>query len=346
MKIAIHHSTNSFSGEWIKYCCEKDIVYKVVNCYENNIIGQLNDCDALLWHHSHVNYKDRLFAKQLLYSLERAGKKVYPDFNTTWHFDDKVGQKYLLEALGLPLVPSYVFYTKKEALEWIQNASFPKVFKLRGGASSDNVRLVSSKKEAKHLINNAFGRGFSQFNRWNYLKERYRKVKEGTDPFAGLLKGLGRLFIPVEFAVMAGKEKGYVFFQDFIENEGFDMRVIVVGDKAVSLKRLVRKDDFRASGSGNFILENENVNLKFIEEAFKMASLLKTQSLAVDFILSSKSGEIFIVEISYGFVGKVYLERANGYWTKNLEWIKASVDPRRWIIEDMLGPSHINSLQV
>ena len=107
MKIAIHKS-NGFSDRWIEYCKNNSIDYKIVDCYENDIISQLDDCRALMWHHNHINYKHTLFAKSLLFSLEIAGVKVFPNFNTAWHFDDKVGQKYLLEAIGAPLVKSYV----------------------------------------------------------------------------------------------------------------------------------------------------------------------------------------------------------------------------------------------
>lgn len=172
MKIAIHHKPHSFSERWIEYCKEKGIPYKIVNAYDSDIVKQVEDCDAFMWHHHHADYRDALFAKQLLYSLETGGKKVFPDFHTGWHFDDKVGQKYLLEAIGAPLVPSYVFYTKQEALDWVDKTSFPKVFKLRGGAGAANVRLVHSKSEAKKLIRKAFGRGFTQFDGWGYFKEK------------------------------------------------------------------------------------------------------------------------------------------------------------------------------
>ena len=114
MKIAICYNKNSFAERWIDYCKEKNIFYKIVDCYNSNIIEELEDCDALMWHHHHAIHKDILFAKQLLYSIECSGKKVFPNFNTCWHFDDKVGQKYLLESIKAPLVPSYVFYTKKD----------------------------------------------------------------------------------------------------------------------------------------------------------------------------------------------------------------------------------------
>ena len=115
-KIAIHKSSWGFSKEWINYCEKNNIPYKIVNCYDSDIISQVEDCDALLWHHHHSNAKDVLFAKELLFSLEQAGKKVFPEFNSNWHFDDKVGQKYLLEAIGAPMAKSWVFYEKSDAL--------------------------------------------------------------------------------------------------------------------------------------------------------------------------------------------------------------------------------------
>ncbi len=336
MKIAIHHTAGTFSDQWIAYCQEKNIPYKIVNCYDTNIVEQLKDFDALLWHHNHVDYRDKLFAKQLLYSLQLSGIKVFPDGYTTWHFDDKVGQKYLLESVGARMVPSFVFYTKKEALQWVQSTSFPKVFKLRGGASSDNVKMVRSKREAVRLVNRAFGRGFSPFNRWNNLKERIRKVKEGKESSLGILKGLGRLIIPIEFAKMSGREKGYVYFQDFIENEGYDIRVVVVNNKAATIKRLVREKDFRASGSGKLIFENEKVDKRVIEEAFNLSRKLKIQSAAMDFIVSKEDGQIYVVELSYAFPMR-NIVKVNGYWDENIKWMGGSFNPGFCIIEDLLS---------
>src|SRR5690625_3021554 len=64
--------------------------------------------------------KDVMAARKILFALEHAGVQVFPDFRTAWHFDDKVAQKYLLEAIGAPLVPSYVFYDKEQALTWVR----------------------------------------------------------------------------------------------------------------------------------------------------------------------------------------------------------------------------------
>ncbi len=116
MKIGIHPAKDSFSERWIAYCESQGIGYKLVDCYRNDIIQQLSDCDALMWHFNHKSPKASKFAKQLLFSVQATGKKVFPDFNTVWHFDDKVGQKYLLEAIQAPLAPAYVFFNKLKAL--------------------------------------------------------------------------------------------------------------------------------------------------------------------------------------------------------------------------------------
>ncbi len=56
-----------------------------------------------MWHFHQGSPRDILFAKQLIFALQTSGKRVFPDFNTVWHFDDKVGQKYLLEAIEAPI---------------------------------------------------------------------------------------------------------------------------------------------------------------------------------------------------------------------------------------------------
>lgn len=332
MKLAIHHSSWSFSSNWIEYCRKSNIEYKLVDCFNSNIIEDLKDCDALLWHYSHAIYKDVLVAKKILFSMEQAGKLVFPNFNTCWHFDDKVSQKYLFEAKNIPHVPSYVFYDKNEALVWIKCTDFPKVFKLKGGAGGANVKLVKSKKQAMKIVKRAFYKGFSQFNRFRYLSDRYKKFKNGQDSFLGIIKGVARLFIPTEYAKLQSREKGYVYFQDFIPNNNYDIRIVVIGDKAIGEKRFVRKDDFRASGSGLF--SYDNIDIKIVKSAFEAAKSLGLQSVAFDYIMDNLNIPL-IIEMSYGF-GVKGISKAPGYWDSNLQWHQELVSPQEWIIEDLI----------
>ncbi len=114
IKVAIHNRAGSFSERWIRFCEKNKIQVKLVDAYSSSITEDLKDVDIFFWHHSHSHHKDIIFAKSLLFSLEQTGTKVFPNFNTAWHFDDKIGQKYLLEAIDARLVPSYVFYHKSE----------------------------------------------------------------------------------------------------------------------------------------------------------------------------------------------------------------------------------------
>jgi glutathione synthase/RimK-type ligase-like ATP-grasp enzyme len=334
MKIAIHnHKPGSFSDRWIKYCEEKGISYKIVNCYKSDIIKQLSDCDALMWHFHHASPKDCLFAKQLLYAVRASGKKVFPDFNTVWHFDDKVGQKYLLEAINAPLVPSYVFYSRQDAVEWAESTSFPKVFKLRGGAGSMNVRFVKNKEKANRLIKKAFGRGFKH-DRLLDLKERYRIYKLGKGSLLSIFKGFARLFISTQFAKIHGKEKGYIYFQDFVPQNTSDTRIIVIGNKAFAIKRIVRKNDFRASGSGSILYSKNEFDERCVKIAFDLTDKLKSQCAAYDFIFDQDTTPL-IVEISFGFTVNVY-DPCPGFWDRELNWHEEKFIPQDWMVENLI----------
>jgi len=332
-KIAIHDAKGSFSDLWIEYCKTNSIYYKIVDCYASDIIQQLEDCYALMWHFSQNSSKDFLFAKQLIYSVEAMGKKVFPDFHTAWHFDDKVGQKYLLEAIGAPLVPSHVFYSKQNALSWAHQTTYPKVFKLRGGAGSQNVRLASSKTEAIRLIKQAFGRGFQVYDPMNSLKERWNKFRLGKANVKDVLKGIIRFAYPPTYAKVKGRETGYIYFQDFIPDLSVDYRLNVINGSCYACQRQVRKGDFRASGSGVINYDHSVIPIEMVQIAFDVSKKLNLQSIAFDFILNNKVPQI--IEMSYCFSIDPE-DGENGYWTPDLNFHTERFNPQGWMVEEMI----------
>ena len=338
MKIAIHHRPGSFSEPWIKYCEEKKIPFKIVCCYDNDIISQLHDCEALMWHHHHAILKDVLISKQLLFSLQQSGKKVFPDFNTNWHFDDKLGQKYLLESINAPLVPSHIFFDKFHANKWIDSTTFPKVFKLRGGAGAVNVELVTTEIHARKIVDIAFGKGFLHYDRWKILKEKIGKMRLGQSNFADVIKGTARFVIPTEYYQMREHDKGYVYFQDFIANNDCDIRVIVIGDRAFAIKRLVRENDFRASGSGKIEYERNNFDDQTIRLAFQVSKKLNIQVCAFDFVFDHDSNPL-IVEISFGFSMSGYFNCV-GYWDSTLNFFSGPFNPYGWMVDLVWREQH------
>ena len=337
MKIAIHftddRTEDSYAPKWIEYCKNNDIDYKIVNCYDSDIVEQLKEFDALMWHWDQLDYKALLYARGLIQSLDRDGFVIYPDVNTSWHYDDKVGQKYLLEAIDAPLVKSYAFYDKDSATKWIQETTFPKVFKLRSGAGSYNVKLIRDKERALSYANTAFGKGFFPLSKASVLNERIWEFKKNRDlkSFLNISKGIHRYIFPNEIYKNLPVEKNYLYAQDFIDDCDHDIRVFSMGDRAVTKKRFTRGDDFRASGSG--LMTWDEIPKECVSMAFDVMDKLKAQSLAFDFV-KDKDG-YKIVEISYVASVRGFPD-CPGYWDRDLNWIEAPVRVEFFIIEDLI----------
>lgn len=336
MKIAIHHWPGSFSDRWIAYCIEKGIHYELVNCYDSSIVERLQACDVLLWHWHQNDTKAILFARQLIASLQKTNITVFPNINTCWHFDDKVGQKYLLESIGAPLVPSYVFYDEESALQWIEQAAFPKVFKLRVGAGSRNVRLVRSRTEARALCRQAFRRGFPAVpGYWTDMRTRLRKTKTSTEFWDRLRRAPKTVWRNHILRHRMPCERGYLYFQDFVSGNEWDTRVTVIGSRAFAFRRMVRRNDFRASGSGRIDYSVAAIDTRCVHIAFQVTRGLALQSMAFDFVMDQDVTPQ-IVEMSYCYVPEA-VQACPGHWDKDLIWHEGEMWPQDAILEDVLA---------
>ncbi|MBL8038283.1 MAG: hypothetical protein JNN16_12355 [Nitrospira sp.] len=334
-QVAIHHRKKSFSDRWIEYCQMHGIPYKVVNCLGSDIIEQLTSCDCLLWHWSHGDPSEQLVARHVITAAEAMGVKVFPGSSTCWYFDDKLAQKYLLEAIGAPLVPTYVSYDLDETLRWIDQASYPKVFKLRRGAGSSNVKLVRSVAEARTLARRAFSGGFSPIPDYGHdAMKRYRSARRRGDLF-NVLKRFPQVLATIrDKKKMMGHEKGYAYFQDFISGNDFDTRVTVIGNRAFAYTRNVRPGDFRASGSGDVVYDVERINRQCLEIAFDVAHKVGSQSMAFDFVM--KENQPLILEVSYCYIARL-VYACPGHWDIKLNRHEGHVWPQDAILVDLLN---------
>lgn len=332
--LAIHDSQSGFHPRWIGYCDREGIPYRLVNCHASDIIEQVIGCQALMWHHSQSEPRDILIAEKVLFALEHSGVKVFPNFRTSWHFDDKVAQKYLFEALDIPAVPAHVFVDRDSALDWIEGTAFPKVFKLRRGAGSAGVRLVTTRSEARKLVNQAFSRGFPLYDPWGNLKERIYKYRSGSQGLGSLGKGVARFIYPPRYSHTLGRERGYVYFQDYLPGNDCDIRIIVVGDRAFGIKRMVRPGDFRASGSGRIRYAREDLDERCVELAFLVTDRMGCDSAALDFVYDRKK-QPAIIEVSYGFSVEGY-DPCSGHWDRRMNWHSGPFNPQAWMVERLL----------
>jgi glutathione synthase/RimK-type ligase-like ATP-grasp enzyme len=333
--LGIHAARGSYSDRWIEYCAQRAIPFRVVDCLGTDAVADCRGLTAVLWHWSHGKPRDQVVARQVLFALQHAGIPTLPDAPTFWHYDDKVAQKYLLEAIDAPLVPSYVFTDRAEALAWARATGYPKVFKLRCGAGSGNVRLVNSRAEAEALCHQAFARGFAASpGVFNDIGPRLRRVSSPSAALAMLKRvrktlaetGERRKFLPLQI--------GYVYFQDFIADNSYDTRITVIGNRAFGFRRANRPGDFRASGSGHLVYEPDAIDRQAIRTAFEVSARLRCQSLAYDF-LHGDDGRPLISEISYCYLGAA-VHACSGHWDPDLRWHEGQVWPQDAMLEDLL----------
>jgi glutathione synthase/RimK-type ligase-like ATP-grasp enzyme len=92
-------------------------------------------------------------------------------------YEDKVEQARRWSAW---MPPTWLFESKDKALEFVDTAEYPFVSKAKEGSSSFNVSLITNPTQARKLVNDAFGKGFS---------------------------------------VLDGYQRGYVLFQKFIKSD-------------------------------------------------------------------------------------------------------------------------------
>ncbi len=264
-------------------------------------------------HDSHLQ-----LARDLLPIIEHThGIKCYPNFNTGWHYDDKVKQYLLLRNIGFPMVKSWVFWERDAALEFVEQGSYPIVFKLRGGAGSQNVILVRNRQHARKLVERMFGRGVLPETFLDFGSVRYKHFNPYRE-FHHLFGTIYRWSKGLDTATSWQNQKNYVLFQQFLPGNTWDTRVTIIGDRAFAFRRLVRKNDFRASGSGRIDYTPSEIDINCVEIAFQVSRKMGFQSMAYDFLRNEEDKPEFC-EISYTYVSSA-VRGCPGYWDANLAW--------------------------
>jgi glutathione synthase/RimK-type ligase-like ATP-grasp enzyme len=336
IRLAIHPEPGSYSERWIECCEQHGIPYKRVDCRRPDVLAQLEGLDGLLWHWRNAIPADISAGPRVIPAVERMGIAVFPSTATCGSYDDKIAQKYLLEAIAAPLAETWIFFDPDSALRWVEQTSFPKVFKLSRGAGSQNVRLVKTAAEARRLIGTAFRRGFDAVP--GYLQDVQNKARRhvlSRDLFATFQR-LPSTWSRIRAARLAQpREKGYVYFQEFLPGNEYDTRVTVIGERAFAYTRDVRPGDFRASGSGRIKWEPERIDQRCLRIAHDVSRRLGAQSLAFDFIFDP-AGEPRIVEISYCYVPGL-VQTCPGYWDRELNWHPGQIWPQDAILADFLA---------
>jgi hypothetical protein len=259
---------------------------------------------------------------------------VFPNLRTAYHYDDKVAQYYLLQAMGIPVPRTWVFWRREEAIEFCRRTTYPIVLKLSGGAGSRNVRLLRDRNEALYWVENLFFSGVFNLDQPAHspyallarLKPSLRLLVRGWHPAPGAWFDL---------------HKNYVLFQEFLPDNNYDTRITVIGRRAFGFRRLNREGDFRASGSGRIDWAPASVDVRFVWLAARVARALGSQSVAIDGLYSG--GQPVVGEISYTYASEA-VRACPGHWQtpegptqQDLVWSAGQTHPQDAILDDFVA---------
>lgn len=328
MKILINHNTSkpvhtaSWTRGWIEYCEKHSIDYDVLDIMQEHEIEKLREYDAILWHFGNYTYEHMLEARSILNAAAKLGLKVFPNIDESWHFDDKIAEMYALQAVGAPIPASQVHYSMESLKKALENGeiTFPVVAKLRTGSGSHNVKLIKSRSHLMRYARRMFGRGYKPAPSLVYKTSSNIRSSHDWATFKSKFRRIPEFLRTLSNAKKFPREKGYVYLQEFIPNDNFDMKVMVLGDKCTGFYRPVRSHDFRASGGGAFVDDPQAVfTEQIVKSAFSAAEALGMRCVGFDYVLDKRTGEGKIIEMSYGCGHEV--GGAGGYYDRDFNWI-------------------------
>lgn len=333
------YTDKSYTPRWVEFLAKRDVEVRILNLLAPDALEQARQCDGIMWLWTH-HPSEKQSARIILSTIENYLRiPVFPDEKTSWHYDEKVAQFYLLRALNTPIIKSWVFWDQMKAVEWSRQAKYPIVFKMSSGAGSANVLKVENVDQAQVLIGRMFQTGFFPHT----INEHVPSInlKKGVREFISILRRVKyalKYIFQIQYPPLISKtwwkpEFGYVYFQEFVPDNAYDTRVTVIGNRAFAFRRFNRPNDFRASGSGRLDYDISQIDLRCVQTAFEVSKKGQFQSMAYDFLI--KDGQPVIGEISYTYWDKAVYD-CPGHWLPDLTWVDGHQWPEEAQIDDFL----------
>ncbi|EPR7483567.1 ATP-grasp domain-containing protein [Vibrio alginolyticus] len=271
-----------YNPKYERFCKNNNIDYDYYNILSSDWIKDAKKFDLIVWHTDSTPSLQKI-ALDKIYVIERKlNIKCYPSFDEIWSYEEKVNCSYMYEIYDLPKIKTFLSHDKDEILSYIESAKYPLISKINTGSSSYGVQKINNKREAEKLVGKVFG-----------------------------YKG-GKTYFPYS------NQKDYVYFQEFVQSAGYDLRIIVIGDKLFGYYRYPKDNDFKASGSG--IYEKKEIPKLALDLAYRVKNCFGSTMLATDFLYNQSKNEFQIIESSI-FIGidsceQLAIDGVPGYYLK------------------------------
>jgi glutathione synthase/RimK-type ligase-like ATP-grasp enzyme len=174
-------------------------------------------------------------------------------------YEDKKLEAYIAAAHHIPFAKTYVSHDRDDALALVEAIPLPVISKLVPSSGSIGMELVRTRDQARRVIRQAFSRNGHKSHR-NYFRQ-----------------------------------KNCVYFQEFVPNDGYDIRVIVVGNWVFGYYRKVLPGDFRASGMD--LKEKRALPPEAMKTALRLNQAVRSPMLVVDMV-HGLDGQYYVIEFS------------------------------------------------
>ena len=245
----------------------------------------------------HSLYKS--YIEDIVFHLEQDNYYVLPVYAYLKAHNNKVAMELLRERSKLECIKtikSKYYGTVEELNHDLDTISFPVVIKTASGAMGRGVMKANNPdeliKKAKYISRSS--------NILHDIKEILRKVKYSS-----------------KYKIESFNRNKFIV-QNFIEGLDNDWKVLVYGDKCFVLYRGNRNNDFRASGSGNFIFKKD-IPEGLLEYAYKIKEHFDVPHISLDVGYDGKS--FHLLEFQFIYFGTTTLEKAPFYFVlHNNEW--------------------------
>ncbi len=247
---------------WTKYrrfLETNGIAYDLYDLHAHDWIEKARSFDVVV--NLVSNEMSRLAETQVKYHFLESclGIMCYPSAAHALLYENKCLEAWIAEARGLPFAPTHISHSREDALALIGKARYPLVSKVNHSSGSMGVELIRTPREARRIVRKAFSRNGR------------------------------RVYVPWF------RQKGYVYFQEYVPNDGHDIRVILAGDRAFGYYRKVLKGDFRASGMST--VERRALPEEAIRLALEVRKHVPSPQLVVDMV-RGLDGRYAIIEFS------------------------------------------------
>ena len=301
----------------------------------------VTDLDLIIFHWVYID-RDQQMGDSLIPVIEKElNIKCFPNWDTFWHYNNKIKQYYLLKSSGFSVIESYIFWEKDEAFKWLENANFPIVFKLSRGALSKDVILIDNKKQAEKLILKMFGKGIKPGCLDDFIGNRFldyfKKFRHKSWVFRQKLFGR---YIEYKWVV----EKNYVLLQNFLPHNSYTIRITIIGNRAFGFNIKTVEGDFRAYDMQQVDVDPGSIDIECVKIAFRISDTFKFQCMAYDF-LYDENKHPQICEMGYtSYALDIY--NCSGYWDPDLNWHEGHYWPQYFQLIDLLEIPDLKQPQI